>query len=57
MPASFAEVVRRRFASQLPSPFTLDAAGRGAAGFTKGELDVLAAPAPKAGGIAIDHAG
>lgn len=49
--AHFAEVVRRRFASQLPSPFALDAAGRGAAGFTRGELDVLVGEAAAEAGL------
>jgi uncharacterized ferritin-like protein (DUF455 family) len=44
--AHFAEVVRRRFPEQLPSPFALDRGGRGQAGFAAEELSVLEGPAP-----------
>ncbi len=40
----FAEVVRRRFPDQLPSPFVLDRAGRGQAGFSPAELALLESP-------------
>jgi uncharacterized ferritin-like protein (DUF455 family) len=42
----FGAVVRRRFPSQLPSPFRLDLPGRLQAGFSAAELAVLGAGAP-----------
>lgn len=41
--AHFAAVVRARFADQLPSPWPLDRAGRGQAGFTEAEMSVVGA--------------
>ncbi len=38
----FAQVVRRRFSDQLPSPFVLDRPGRLQAGFADAEMAVLA---------------
>ncbi len=40
--AHFTDVVRRHFPGQVPSPFALDRAGRGTAGFVEAELAVLA---------------
>jgi len=45
-PAHFAQVVRQRFPTQLPSPFRLDHAGRRQAGFVAAELLVLESPPP-----------
>jgi len=47
--AHFAEVVRRRFPDQLPSPFPLDLPGRTAAGFVAEDFTVLTSPVPPAG--------
>ncbi|HAT11923.1 MAG TPA: DUF455 domain-containing protein, partial [Planctomycetes bacterium] len=46
--AHFAQVVRVRFADQLPSPWPLDHAGRATAGFRDAELALLSATPPQA---------
>lgn len=42
--AHFAAVVEKHFGPSLPSPFALDRAGRGSAGFLPAELELLADP-------------
>ncbi len=42
--AHFAATVEHHFGPSLPSPFALDRAGRGSAGFTAPELELLADP-------------
>ena len=46
--AHFAQVVRARFADQLPSPWPLDRSGRIAAGFRDEEMAVVSATPPPA---------